>query len=217
MTKGGSFALRPRGHHRADCHLCIVDDDAINEPCHPWSAWSTGQVVERRLHALAKRLKTLGHRHHMTMLLGLGLALPPWLPQALLGLCHRLPCALALLTLDHLCQGEIEQPSVLACKRREDVTQRLSARLQGLGQPCAQLRPLQCMGDQVGLPQDTAAVLPDQGVQGVSRGIAGRAALALGQPQRIGAASTEVLVVAGAHGASAAREPTLAPTDESTE
>src|SRR5215471_6117750 len=151
------------------------------------------------------------------MLLGLGIELPQLLPQALLGLCHLLASALELLSLDHLCQVEIEQPSLLAFKLREDVTQRLAARLQSLGQPCAQLRPLEFMGDQGGLLQDPAEVLPDQGVQGLRRGIAGRAAIALGQPQRIGAAATEVIMVAGTQGTSATREPTLATTDESTE
>jgi hypothetical protein len=73
------------------------------------------------------------------------------------------------------------------------------------------------MGDQVRCPQDTAAVLPDQCVQGLRRGIAGRAALALGQPQCIGAASTAVILVARVEGAAAAREPTLATTDEPTQ
>ena len=87
---------------------------------------------------------------------------------------------------------------MLAFKLREDVAQGLSSRLQGLGQPCAHLRPLQFMGDQAGLRQDMAEVLPDQCVQGVRGGIAGRAALALGQPQRIGATTTEVIMIAGA-------------------
>jgi hypothetical protein len=80
----------------------------------------------------------------------------------LLGLCHLLASALELLTLDHLCQVEIEQPSLLAFKLREDVAQRLSACVQGLGQPFAHLGPLQFMGDQAGLTQDPAEVLPDE-------------------------------------------------------
>src|SRR5439155_7868973 len=119
------------------------------------------------------------------------------------------------LPLDHLRQGEIEPPSVLACKLREDVTQRLTACWQGLGQPFAHLRPRPCMGDPVGLHEDTAEGLPDQVLSGVSRGIAGRAALALGQPQRIGAATTDIIRVAGAQGPSATREPTWATTDQS--
>ena len=67
------------------------------------------------------------------MLLCLGIELPQLLPQAMLGLCHLLAFALALLTLAPLRQVSIEQPSLLAFKLREDVTQRLAARVQGLG------------------------------------------------------------------------------------
>src|SRR5262245_58039812 len=98
----------------------------------------------------------------MHVLLCLRIEWPQLLPEALLSLSHLLASALALLTLDHLCQGESEQPSLLACKLREDVAQRLSSRLQGLGQPVAHLCPLQFMGDQAGLPQDPAEVLPDE-------------------------------------------------------
>jgi hypothetical protein len=163
--------------------LGIVDDDTIDEHLYQLSALSKGQFVQCGLHMLAKRLNALGESHHIDMLLCLGIELPQLLPQALLGLCHLLASALELLPLDHLCQVEIEQPSLLAFKLREDVTQRLAARLQSLGQPFAHLRPLQFMGDQGRCPQDTAEVLPDQCVQGLRRGIAGRAALALGQPQ----------------------------------
>jgi hypothetical protein len=31
MTKGGGFTFGARGDHIADCHLRIIDDDAINE------------------------------------------------------------------------------------------------------------------------------------------------------------------------------------------
>jgi hypothetical protein len=151
------------------------------------------------------------------MLLGLSIELPQLLRSALLGLGHLLASALELFTLHHLCQGEIEQSSLLAFKLREDVAQRLAARLQGLGQPFAHLCPLQFMGDQVGLTQDPAEVRPNEFVQGVSWGIAGRAARAEGKPQRIGAATTEGRMVARTQGTSAAREPTLATTDEATE
>jgi len=73
------------------------------------------------------------------------------------------------------------------------------------------------MDDQVGLPQDMAEVPPDQCVQGLRWGIAGRATLALGEPQRISAAATEVIMIARVQRAATAREPTLAATDEATE
>jgi hypothetical protein len=96
------------------------------------------------------------------MLLCWGIEVPQLRPQALLGLGHLLAFALALLTLAPLCQVSIAQPSVLACELREDGTQRLASRVQRLGPPGAHLRPLQVIGAQARLPQDTAEVLPDQ-------------------------------------------------------
>src|SRR6516162_5336015 len=102
MTKWGGFAFGPCGHHIADFHLCIVDDDTINEQFDQLSALSKCQVIERGLHALAKRLNTLSQGCHIDMLLGLDIELPQLLSQAVLGLCHLLPSALEFLTLDHL-------------------------------------------------------------------------------------------------------------------
>ena len=56
MTKGGSLPLGAGGHHRADFHLRLVDDDTLNEPCHPLSA--------------------LGKRRDMHVLLRVGIELP---------------------------------------------------------------------------------------------------------------------------------------------
>jgi hypothetical protein len=165
---------------------------------------------------LAQRRKALGQGRPIDMRVCLGIKVPPLLPEAMVGLCHLLASALALLTLAHLCQGESEPPSWLAFTLREDVPQRLSSRVQGLGQPCAPLCPRQCRGDQAGFPHDPAEGLPDEGVPGVSRGIAGGAARALGQPPRLSAATTEGIMGARAQGAAAACEPTLATTDAST-
>src|SRR5215475_4720755 len=215
MTKWGGLPFGPRRHHIADFHLGIVHDDAINKQFHQLSALSKCQIVERWLDALAKRLNALDQGRHIDMLLSLSIKLPQLLPQAMLSLNHLLASALELLPLDHLCQVEIEQPSLLAFQLREDVTQRLSACVQGLGQPFTPLCPFQFMGDQAGLPQDPAEVLPDECVQGLSRGITSCAALTLGQPQCISAAATEIIMIAGGQGASAACEPALATTDES--
>src|SRR5919197_4865162 len=102
MTKGGSFACGARGHHRADVHLRILADDALHEECDPWAALGQGQVVQRRLGTLAKDRAALGQRRHMHVLLRRGIALPPWLGETMLGLCHLLASPLALLTLAHL-------------------------------------------------------------------------------------------------------------------
>jgi hypothetical protein len=198
MTQGGGCTLRARGHHRADVHLCIVDDDAINAPCHPVSALRTGHGVACGVPALAKRLPALGSSHTMDLLLCLGIALPPVLPQALLGRGHLLPFALARLTREHLCQVSIAQPRLLACTLREDVTPRVASCRQRLGQPGAPRRPLPCMGAQTRRPQDPAAVRPDQCVHGLSGGRAGRAARALGAPPRLGATTPTVIMRAGA-------------------
>ena len=79
MTKGGGFACGARGHHIADFHLRIVDDDPINEQCHQWSALGKGQVVQSRLQALAKCFNTLAQGGNVHVLLCLGLELPQWL------------------------------------------------------------------------------------------------------------------------------------------
>jgi len=127
----------------------------------------------------------------------------------MLGLDHLLASALELLALDHLRQVEIEEPSLLAFELRQDIPQRLTTCVQGLGQPFSHLCPCQFMRDEGGLPQDMAEVLPHQGVQGLCGGIARRAALAKRVPQGIGTASAEVIMIARVQGATAACEPTL--------
>ena len=213
MTKGGGFACGAGRHHRAACHLGIVDEDSITEPCHPLSALGKRQLVQSRWHTLTKRLDSLGQGCHIDMLLCLDIELPQLLRYTLLGLSHLLSSTLKLLSLDHLRQVYIEQPRLLAFELRQNVTQRLPPRLQGLGQPGAPLGPFQFMGDEGRLPQDTAEVLPYQRIQGMSGGIARRAAFAEGEPQRIGTAPTAVIMVARVQGATAAREPTLATAD----
>jgi hypothetical protein len=102
MTKGDSFAFGARGHHIADFHLCIVDDDTINEQFHQLSALGKRQLVQSRLHALTKCLDSLGQGCHIDVLLCLGIELPQLLHEAMLTLSHLLSSALTLLPLDHL-------------------------------------------------------------------------------------------------------------------
>ena len=153
----------------------------------------------------------------MDVLRCLGIELPQWLCSAMLALSHLLSFARKLLSRDHLRQIYIEQPRLLACELRQDITQRLTARVQGLGQPGPHLRPFQFMGDEGRVAQDTAEVLPHESVSDLRGGIARRAALAEGEPPRIRTAPTEVILVAGMHGATAAREPTLATADQSAQ
>ena len=76
MTKRGGFAFGARGHHIADFHLRIVDDDTINEQFHQLSALGKRQGVECGAQALTKRLDALGQGGYIHMLLGLGVELP---------------------------------------------------------------------------------------------------------------------------------------------
>ena len=90
MTKGGGFACGACRHPRADCHLGIVDNDPINEQCHPLSALGKGQGVQSRLQALAKGFNPLAQGGNVHVLLGLGIALPQLLRSTLLVLRHLL-------------------------------------------------------------------------------------------------------------------------------
>jgi hypothetical protein len=217
MTKGGGVAFGACRHHRADFHLGIVDNDPLNEPCHQVSALGTCQLVQSRLQALAKCFNPLAQGGNVHMLLGLGIELPQLLRSTLLALRHLLASARTLLPLDHLCQVEIEPPRLLAFELRQDITQRLTARVQSLGHPSPHLRPFACMRDEGGIAQDTAEILPHEGVQDLRGGIARRAARAEGQPQRISMAPAAGIMVAGRQRATTAREPTLATADEAAE
>jgi len=106
---------------------------------------------------------------------------------------------------------------LLAFELRQDITQRLTARVQGLGQPCPHLCPCQFMCHEGRLPQDTAEVLPHQVVQSLRGSIARRAALAEGEPQRIGTAPAEVIMVARVQSATTAREPARATADQAAQ
>ena len=99
-----------------------------------------------------------------------------------MALRHLLSSALTLLPLDHLCQGYIEPPRLLAFALRQDITPRLTARVQGLGPPGPHLRPFPCMGDEGRVAQDTAEVLLHECVPDLRGRIARRAALTEGEP-----------------------------------
>jgi hypothetical protein len=102
MTKGGGFPFGSRGDDRANFHLRIVDDDAINEQCDQWSALDKRQRVQSWLHALTKCFDSLGQGCDIDVLLGLGIEWPQLLPEAMLTLSHLLASARKLLALDHL-------------------------------------------------------------------------------------------------------------------
>ncbi len=204
MTKGGGFACGARGHHRADVHLPLVHDDTLHAPCHPWSALGKRQLVYRRLPAVPQRLDALGPGRHMDVLLGLGSAVPSWLHEALWALRHLLSSACTRRTRAHLCQGDSEPPRGLAFERRQDSTQRLTSRVEGLGQPGAPLGPFPCRRAEGRLPQATAEGLPHPLVHRRRGGLARWAARAEGDPPRLRPPPTAVIRGTGGHGATAA-------------
>ncbi len=204
MTKGGGFACGARGHHRADVHLPLVHDDTLHAPCHPWSALGKRQLVHRRLPAVPQRLDALGPGRHMDVLLGLGSAVPEWLHEALWALRHLLSSACTRRTRAHLCQGDSEPPRGLAFERRQDSTQRLTSRVEGLGQPGAPLGPFPCRRAEGRLPQATAEGLPHPLVHRRRGGLARWAARAAGDPPRLRPPPTAVIRGTGGHGATAA-------------
>ena len=94
----------------------------------PVAALAKRYVVKSRWGALAPCLDALRPAGH-SVLLGLGLALAPWLRQTVVGLRSLLSFALALCTLAHLRQVSIAPPRLLTVERREDIAPRLSSRL----------------------------------------------------------------------------------------
>ena len=216
MTQWGGFACGPRGDHRADCHVRLVDDDASNEECHQWSALGNRQVVAWWVQALAPRLDSLGQGGNVHVLRCLGIARPSLLCSTLVRLAHLRSFPLALRPFDPLRAVHIEQPSVWAFERRADITPWLTSGLSGVGQPCAHLCPCQCMGDAGRRPQHAAEVLPAQCVSGVCGRLTRRAAVASRCPQRIRASRADVRVLARGEGPTGTRQATRRPADATT-
>jgi len=140
----------------------------------------------------------------MDVLLGLGSAVPSWLHEALWALRHLLSSACTRRTRAHLCQGDSEPPRGLAFERRQASTQRLTSRVEGLGQPGAPLGPFPCGRAEGRLPQDPAEGLPHPLVHRRRGGLARWAARAAGDPPRLRPPPTAVIRGTGGHGATAA-------------
>ena len=146
MTKGGGFACGACRHHRAACHLGIVDEDSITEPCHPLAALGKGQLVQSRWQAVAPCFTPLAQGGNMHVVPCLGLELPQWLRSTMGALRSLRSSARTLLPLEHRCQGAIEPPRWWACALRQDSTPRVTARLPSRRPPGPPLRPFPCMG-----------------------------------------------------------------------
>ena len=148
MTKRGGFSLGAGGHHIANLHLVMGDDDVIDEQFHQLSALGKRELVQGGLQPPAKGLESLGQRGDIHLLLRLRLELAQLLGQAMLGLRHLLSFALELVTPDDLGQVDFQQPGLLPFELGEGVTQGLPPGLQGLGQPFAAVGPRECMRDE---------------------------------------------------------------------
>ena len=217
MTKGGGFPLGTGGHHVANLHLVVRDDDTINQQFYQLSALGKRQLVQGRLHLSAKRFESLGQNRDVHLLLRLCIQLTQLLRQAVLGLSHLRSFALELVAANDLGQIDFQQAGLLSFKLRERFPESLPAGLQGLGQPFTSVGTREFMGDQRGLAQDPAQILPDQRVQSPGRGKARRAAVAPCRPQGIGPAPTDRVGIAWWDGAPRTRQLTLATTDQAPE
>ena len=124
MTQWGGFPFWAGGHHRADLHLAIADDDPINESCDQLSALGKRQMVQSRAAALAKSLEALGEGPSIHLRLRLGIKLAQVVGQAVLGLGHLLSLTLALAAADDRGQGDFEEPGVLAFELRQSLPDR---------------------------------------------------------------------------------------------
>ena len=178
MTKRGGFPLGAGGHHIANLHLAVGDDDVIDEQFYQLSALGKRELLQGGLQPLAKGFKSLGQRGDIHLLLRLGLELAQLLGQALLGVRHLLSFALELVTPDDLRQVDFQQPGLLPFELGEGVAQGLPPGLPGLGQPFASVGTREFMADQRWLGQDPAEILPDQLIQRSGRGKARRATVA---------------------------------------
>jgi Domain of unknown function (DUF4372)/Transposase DDE domain len=214
MTTWGSVPFGVRGDHVPNLHLIVGDDDTIDQQFYQLSALGKGQLVQGRLHLSAKRFESLGQSRDIHLLLRLRVQLTQLLRQALLGLGHLLSFALELVTPDDLGQIDFQQAGLLPFELGEGVMQGLPSGLQGLGQPFAAVGTRQFMGDERGLGQDPAEILPDQLVQGPRRGQACRAALPLSRPQGVGPTAAAVIVVPRGQGTPHTGQLTLATADQ---
>jgi hypothetical protein len=135
MTKWGGCAFGPRGHHRADFPRAVGNDDAINEPCDPWSALSKGQRGHGGVDALAKRLDPVGQGGHIHLLLRLHSKLAQLLGPTMLGGGHLLSFAFQCVAADAFGQIDCQPPGLLALPRGQRLPERAPPRVEDLGKP----------------------------------------------------------------------------------
>jgi len=214
MTKGGDLTFRRGGDDVADFDLLIIDDDTVNQEFDELPALGKGQLVQGRLNAAAEVLDALGMERQIALLFGLCIELAELVLQALVSIGKFLPFALELLNRNDLRQIGIQQARLLSLQLCNGLLQGLTAGLKRLREPFPCLRTLQFMGNQGRVRQNLTEILPDQFVQWLGWGIAGRATFILGGAQAIAATATDIVGIARMHHPSHAGKLALGTTHQ---
>src|SRR2546430_3602755 len=197
MTKRDRRPLGPRGHHRANLHLTIIDNHPINKQFHQLATLGEGQVVERWPEAAAEGVDAVRQGQDIDLLLCLGLDLPELWAHTLLRLGQLVPFALEFLATDDFSQIDVEQAGMLPLDLGQRLTQGALARLEGLRKPLAPLGALEFVGDECRLGEHLTELLPDQHSERLGADISGNTALPQGRPQRVGATPAPIITLAG--------------------
>jgi hypothetical protein len=177
MTKRDRLPLGSRGHHIANLHLSVIDNDPINKQFDQLATLGEGQLIERGLEAVAERFDAMRQREDIHLLLRLGLELPELLAHTLLGLRQLVPFALEFLATDDFGQIDVEQAGVLPLDLSQCLPQGALARLEGLRKPGAPSGTLEFLGDECRLGEHLTEILPDQRIERLGADIPGNTAL----------------------------------------
>src|SRR3989441_773058 len=197
MTKRDCLPLGSRGHHRANLHLPVIDNDPINKQFDQLATLGEGQLIERWLEAVAERFDAVRQSEYIYLLLSLGLDLPELLAHTLLRLGQLVPFVLEFLATDDFGQIDVEQAGMLPLDLGQRLTQGALARLEGLRKPLAPLGALEFVGDECRLGEHLTEILPDQRIERLGSDIPGNTTLPQGRPQRVGATPAPIITRAG--------------------
>ena len=197
--------------------MAIGDDDTINQAFDQWSAVRKGQRRQRRIETAAPCLEALGQRGHLDLLLCLRLQVAQLMRQALWGVGPLRMVAFELVAADEVRQRDFQKPRWLPFQRRQGLRERAAPRWQGLREPRTALGALQCVRHSRRLPQHWTAIRPPQRVECPGWGIPGGAAFPRRRPQRLGAATTAIIVIPRVEGTARTGHLTLSTTDEAAQ
>jgi len=140
------------------------------------------QLVKRWSNSLAKGVNTLGQSGHIDVLLCLHFQLVHLPGETLLRLGEVPPFTLEFLIADDCGEVDIAQAGLLPLELCERLTQGPLPRLQCLREPYAPSRSFQFLDNERRRREHVPEVLPDDGIEGLSRNKAGGAAFSQGRP-----------------------------------